>query len=75
MGSKVTAVEFLPFVGGQGIDSEVSKKFQAILKKQGIEFKLENKVISADTSSPDVIKVHIESAKNAAVKETVINKI
>lgn len=70
LGSKVTAVEFLPFVGGQGIDSEVSKKFQAILKKQGIEFKLENKVISADTSSPDVIKVHIESAKNAAVKET-----
>jgi hypothetical protein len=49
---------------------EVSKAFQKILTKQGIEFKLEHKVISADKSG-NPIKVNIESAKNPSAKETV----
>jgi pyruvate/2-oxoglutarate dehydrogenase complex dihydrolipoamide dehydrogenase (E3) component len=49
---------------------EVSKAFQKILTKQGIEFKLEHKVISADKSA-NSIKVNIESAKNPNAKETV----
>lgn len=69
LGSKVTCVEFLSHIGGQGIDMEVAKAFQRILTKQGIQFKLENKVTGADTSS-SLIKVNIESAKNAATKET-----
>ncbi len=70
LGSKVTCVEFLPHIGGMGIDMEVSKAFQKILTKQGVQFKLENKVISADKSGP-TIKVEIESVKNNANKETV----
>ena len=49
---------------------EVSKAFQKILTKQGISFKLENKVVSADKSGP-TIKVDIESVKNPTNKETV----
>ncbi len=70
LGSKVTCVEFLSHIGGQGIDMEVSKAFQKILVKQGIEFKLDNKVMSADKSG-QTIKVQIESAKDSNVKQTV----
>jgi len=69
LGSKVTCIEFLSHIGGMGIDMEVSKAFQKILTKQGITFKLENKVVSADKSGP-TIKVEIESVKDANKKET-----
>jgi dihydrolipoamide dehydrogenase len=68
LGSKVTCVEFLPHIGGQGIDQEVAKAFQKILTKQGIQFKLETKVISADTTS-DTIKVNVESVKSPGKTE------
>ena len=71
LGSKVICVEFLSHIGGQGIDMEVSKAFQKILVKQGVEFKLDHKVISADKSGP-MIKVQIESAKDSNVKQSVI---
>ena len=67
----MTAVEFLPHIGGQGIDMEVSKQFQKILTKQGLQFKLEHKVLSADTSSPTSISVNIESVKNPGTIEKV----
>ena len=70
LGSKVTCVEFLPWIGGQGIDMEVSKGFQKILTKQGLQFKLEHKVLSADKSGSQ-IKVEIESVKNPGTKSTV----
>jgi dihydrolipoamide dehydrogenase len=70
LGSKVTCVEFLPHIGGQGIDMEVSKSFQKILTKQGLQFKMEHKVLSADKSGPQ-IKVDIESVKNPGSKSTV----
>jgi len=69
LGSEVTMVEFLPAVGGMGIDGEVSKTSQRILTKQGLKFKMSTKVVSADTSS-DVIKVNVESVKNPDKKET-----
>jgi dihydrolipoamide dehydrogenase len=62
LGSKVTCVEFLPHIGGMGIDMEVSKNFQKILTKQGIQFKLNTKVTSADIT-PDKITVNLESSK------------
>ena len=34
----------MPHIGGQGIDMEVSKSFQKILTKQGLQFKMEQKV-------------------------------
>jgi len=43
LGSKVTVVEFLPKILGP-MDGDVSKQFQRVLKKQGIEFKLSSKV-------------------------------
>lgn len=60
LGSKVTCVEFLPHIGGMGIDMEVSKGFQKILKKQGIDFKLQQKVLGAQRNG-DSIDIEIES--------------
>lgn len=71
LGSKVTCVEYLSSIGGQGIDSEVAKTFQRILAKQGMKFKLDTKVTGADTTGSQV-KVNVESVKNPDAKETVI---
>jgi len=62
LGSKVTCVEFLPHIGGQGIDMEVSKAFQKVLQKQGIKFLLNTKVVSADMGT-DKITVNLDSVK------------
>lgn len=43
LGSKVTVVEFMPKILGP-MDGDVSKNFQRMLKKQGMEFKLSSKV-------------------------------
>ncbi|MCD7058343.1 dihydrolipoyl dehydrogenase [Pelagibacterium xiamenense] len=43
LGSKVTVVEFLDRIL-PGMDGEVSKQFQRMLQKQGIDFKLSTKV-------------------------------
>ena len=43
LGSKVTVVEYLDFIT-PGMDREVSNEFKKILTKQGIQFKLNNKV-------------------------------
>jgi dihydrolipoamide dehydrogenase len=43
LGSKVTVVEYLDFIT-PGMDREVSNEFKKILTKQGMQFKLNNKV-------------------------------
>ncbi|MAV64839.1 MAG: dihydrolipoyl dehydrogenase [Candidatus Marinimicrobia bacterium] len=45
LGSKVTVLEYLDHIT-PGMDTEISNEFQKILKKQGINFKLNNKVNS-----------------------------
>jgi len=70
LGSNVTCVEFLPHIGGQGIDMEVSKAFQKILAKQGIKFRLETKVTSAEKTG-DKVRVQLESVKTPGQKESV----
>ena len=50
LGSKVTVVEFLDRIT-PGMDGEVSKQFQRVLKKQGMDFRLKTKVTGATTSS------------------------
>ena len=45
LGSKVTVIEYLDHIT-PGMDKEISNEFQKILKKQGIEFKLNSKVTS-----------------------------
>lgn len=62
LGSKVTVVEFLDQIGGPGMDTEIAKASQKILKKQGINFQVGTKVTSGDTSG-DKIKLQTDSAK------------
>ncbi|KAF5647432.1 dihydrolipoyl dehydrogenase [Fusarium sp. NRRL 52700] len=62
LGSKVTIVEFLGQIGGPGMDTEIAKNAQKILKKQGLEFKLNTKVVSGDKSG-DKVKLEVDSAK------------
>jgi len=68
LGSQVTAVEFLSTIGGIGIDGEVSKQFQRILAKQGMNFKLGTKVTGARKEG-STIKVSVENVKDSAKKE------
>jgi len=62
LGADVTCVEFLSNIGGVGIDLEVSKAFQKVLTKQGLKFKLDTKVTSAEKTS-EGIRVNVEGAK------------
>lgn len=62
LGSEVTVVEFLPTIGGLGIDQEVAKQFLTILKKQGMKFKLSTKVTNVE-SGGGAHKVHAEPVK------------
>ncbi|KAL1900397.1 dihydrolipoamide dehydrogenase precursor [Ceratocystis pirilliformis] len=62
LGSKVTVVEFLNQIGGPGMDTEISKSAQKLLKKQGMDFKLGTKVMGGDKSG-EKVQLQIESAK------------
>lgn len=62
LGAKVTIVEFLGQIGGPGMDAEISKASQKLLKKQGLEFKLNTKVTGGDKSG-EKVKLEIDSAK------------
>lgn len=66
----MTAVEFLTSIGGVGIDGEVSKLFQRVLTKQGMNFKLGTKVTGASKSGGQVF-VNVENVKDPSKKETV----
>ncbi|KAF8662039.1 hypothetical protein AX16_001224 [Volvariella volvacea WC 439] len=55
LGAEVTVVEFLGTIGGVGIDEEVSKSFQRLLAKQGLKFKLNTKVLSAEKKDGKVL--------------------
>lgn len=61
LGAEVTVVEFLDAIL-PGMDGEVAKNFQRILKKQGFAFKLGSKVTGVDTSGK-TLKVSVEPAK------------
>ena len=60
LGAKVTVVEFLDRILPT-MDGEVSKQFQRILKKQGVEFKLSSKVTGAEKLKTKV-KLSVEPA-------------
>jgi len=61
LGAKVTVVEYLDTILG-GMDGEVSKQFQRILAKQGMEFNLGAKVTGVEKSG-DGAKVTFEPVK------------
>ena len=64
----MTCVEFLGHIGGLGIDMEVAKNFQRILKKQGLDFKLNTKVTNASRNG-DNVKVEVEGVKDGKKEE------
>uniref|UniRef100_T1IZ39 Dihydrolipoyl dehydrogenase n=1 Tax=Strigamia maritima TaxID=126957 RepID=T1IZ39_STRMM len=68
LGSKVRAVEFLGHIGGMGIDMEISKNFQKILTKQGLQFNLNTKVTAAQKVG-NKVKIQAENVKDASKKE------
>ncbi|MDR0253480.1 MAG: dihydrolipoyl dehydrogenase [Brucellaceae bacterium] len=61
LGSKVTVVEYLDKILG-GMDGEVSKQFQRMLAKQGMDFKLSAKVTTVEKSGNGA-KVTFEPVK------------
>lgn len=69
LGAKVTCIEFMSSIGGVGIDMEVSKQFQKILKKQGLDFKLGTKVLGAEKNAAGKVVVKAENIKKGAEEE------
>ena len=68
LGSEVIVIEFLDHIT-PGMDKEISKEFQKILGKQGIKFKLENKVVSVKKSKTGV---QVDCINNKTkIKETI----
>ncbi|CAO1615990.1 unnamed protein product [Parajaminaea phylloscopi] len=63
LGSKVSVVEFLPAIGGAGMDAEVATSFKKILEKQGMKFNLGTKVIDAEKKDGKVF-LNVEDVKS-----------
>ncbi len=64
LGSQVTVVEYLDRIT-PGMDGEISKQFQRILQRQGMNFKLGMKVVGAEVSASGV-KLKVEPAAGGA---------
>ncbi len=60
LGAEVTVVEYLDRIT-PGLDGEVSKQFQRILKKQGMDFRLSSKVTGVEKLKTK-LKVSVEPA-------------
>ena len=67
LGSKVTVVEFLDRIV-PGTDADTAKRFQRVLAKQGIEFKLSSKVTGAKASKTGV-KLTVEPVNGGDAEE------
>lgn len=65
LGSEVQVIEYLDRIT-PGIDNEVSKQFQKILEKQGIQFKLASKVTSAKAGKQ--VELSVEPAAGGAAE-------
>ena len=68
LGSNVTVVEYLDFIT-PGMDREVSNEFQKILTKQGIKFKLNNKVTSVTNINNKVFVDYINNTTAAKERQ------
>jgi dihydrolipoamide dehydrogenase len=62
LGAKVTVVEFLDRLI-PGMDGEVAKQFQRILQKQGMEFRLGQKVIAVKANGAGPLQVHVQPSQ------------
>jgi dihydrolipoamide dehydrogenase len=64
LGSNVTVIEYLDFIT-PGMDKEVSDEFKKILIKQGIQFKLNNKVTAVTNINGKVVVDYINNKTEA----------
>jgi len=73
LGAEVHVVEFLDHIT-PGMDREISNEFMKILKKQGIQFHMQNKVesISKSNSGATVITIDKDGNKNEFECEVVL---
>jgi dihydrolipoamide dehydrogenase len=62
LGAKVTVVEFLDRLI-PGMDGEVAKQFQRILQKQGMEFRLGQKVTAVKANGAGPLQVHVQPSQ------------
>ncbi|PLX37917.1 MAG: dihydrolipoyl dehydrogenase [Hyphomicrobiales bacterium] len=69
LGAEVTVVEFLDRIL-PGMDGDVAKQFQRMLKKQGMNFKLSSKVDGIDKSGKR-LSITVEPAAGEAAAETI----
>ena len=67
LGSKVTVIEYLDHIT-PGMDRETSKEFQKILTKQGITFKLNNKVTSVNSINNKVVVDFTNNVTNERIR-------
>ena len=68
LGSNVTVVEYLDFIT-PGMDREISNEFQKILTKQGIKFKLNNKVTSVTNIKNKVVVDYTNNTTGARERQ------
>jgi dihydrolipoamide dehydrogenase len=61
LGAKVTVIELLPKIATT-LDGQVGRKLQRVLKRQGINFRMQTRVIAAKVSNKSV-QVDLESKK------------
>ncbi|MDC0628570.1 dihydrolipoyl dehydrogenase [Pelagibacteraceae bacterium] len=73
LGTNVTVVEYLDFIT-PGMDREISNEFQKILTKQGIQFKLNNKV-TAVTNTKNKVVVDYTNNTTAATERKECDKV
>jgi dihydrolipoamide dehydrogenase len=68
LGAKVTVVEFLDRII-PGMDGEVAKQFQRILQKQGMEFRLGEKVTAVRSNGAGPLQVQVQPSQGEAPQE------
>jgi len=71
LGSKVTVVEFAPSIVPM-LDKEIATQFMKLQQKQGIEFKLNTKVLSAEIKSGKVNLTIEEGGKSSIITSDVV---
>ncbi|HJD67482.1 MAG TPA: dihydrolipoyl dehydrogenase [Rickettsia endosymbiont of Bembidion lapponicum] len=71
LGSKVTVIEFAPSIVPM-LDKEVASQFMKLQQKQGIEFKLNTKVLSAEVKSGKVNLTIEEGGKSSIITSDVV---
>ncbi|GMM31152.1 dihydrolipoyl dehydrogenase [Martiniozyma asiatica (nom. inval.)] len=68
LGTEVTVLEYLPAIGGAGMDAEVSKATQKFLTKQGLKFKLGAKVTKG-VRNGETVDIEYEDTKTGKTEK------